>query len=87
MRRMILPTLVLLPVMAHAQAGTSAEHQPSTFSTMEAELTQPSGLAKLAIEAAATKAAAPSASIATLSTANHAAIREFVQTKMMDDFA
>jgi outer membrane biosynthesis protein TonB len=87
MRRMILTTLVLLPVMAHAQAGTSIEHQPSTSSATEAELTQPAGLAKLAIEAAATKAPAPSAAIATLGSANHAMIREFVQTKMTDDFA
>src|SRR5580698_1228350 len=87
MRRMILTTLVLLPVMAHAQAGTAIEHQPSTSSATEAELTQPAGLARLAIEAATTKAAAPAASIATLGTANHAMIREFVQTKMTDNFA
>lgn len=87
MRRMILTSLVLLPVMAHAQAGTAIEHQPSTSSATEAELTLPTGLAKLAIEAASTKAAAPSAAIATLGAANHAMIREFVQTKMTDDFA
>jgi len=87
MRRMIFSTLVLLPAMAYAQAGTPSEHQPSTSSATEAELTQPAGLARLAIEAAATKAAAPVASIATLGNPNHAMIREMVQTKMMDNFA
>jgi TonB family protein len=42
MRRMILTSLVLLPVMAHAQARTSAEPQPSSSSVaLVAELTQP----------------------------------------------
>ena len=40
MRRMILTSLVLLPVMAHAQAATSTEPQPSTSSaSLHAELT------------------------------------------------
>jgi TonB family protein len=77
---MILTSLVLLPVMAHAQAATSTEPQPSTSSAMlQAELTRP------ALAAALPKAAAPAA-LPAISTANHAAIREFVQTKMTDNF-
>jgi len=46
MRRMILTSLVLLPVMAQAQAATSTEPQPSTSSaTLQAELTAPAALA------------------------------------------
>ena len=86
MRRMILTSLVLLPVMAHAAATTSTEPQPSTSSAMEAEITQHAAPAGLAMAAAASKAAAPAASIAALGTSNHAAIREFVQTKMADNF-
>jgi TonB family protein len=87
MRRMILTSLVLLPVMAHAQANTSTGPKPSTSSAMfEAELTQPAGMAELAMAAAASKAAAPAASIAAIGTASHAAIREFIQTRMTDDF-
>jgi TonB family protein len=78
---MILTSLVLLPVMAHAQAATSTGPQPSSSSAMlQAELTRP------ALAAALPEAAAPAASIAAINTANHAAIREFVQTRMVDDF-
>jgi TonB family protein len=81
---MILSTLVLLPVMAHAQAGTSTAAQTSPSSaTFQAELTQPAIPAKLAMKAAA----APAASIATLGNTNHAAIREFIQTRMTENFA
>ena len=73
MRRMILTSLVLVPVMAHAQTATSTEPQPSTSSAMVAELAQP---AELAMSAAA-KAAAPAASIAAMNTSTHAAVREF----------
>jgi TonB family protein len=41
---MILTSLVLLPVMAHAQAATSTEPQPSTSSAMVAELTKPAAI-------------------------------------------
>jgi TonB family protein len=75
MRRMILTSLVLLPVMAHAQAGTSTEPQPSTSSAMlHAELTRPTGPATYAASTAA-----PAAS--------HTAVREFVKTRTSDDFA
>ena len=50
MRRMILTTLVLLPVMAHAQAITSIEPQPSTSSAVllaEVKLGGPPALAAL----------------------------------------
>ncbi|MGA1982365.1 MAG: energy transducer TonB [Acidobacteriaceae bacterium] len=86
MRRKILTSLVLLPVMAHAQARTSHEPQPSTSSAMlEAEITRPAGMAELAM-AAATPAAAASASVATINTSSHAAIREFVQTRVTENF-
>jgi hypothetical protein len=87
MRRMILTSLVLLPVMARAQADTTTEAKPYTSSAMQAELTQPAIGAKLAIEAATTKAATPAASIAAIGSANHAAIHEFIQTKMIENFA
>jgi TonB family protein len=86
MRRTILTSLVLLPVMAHAQASTSTEPKPSTSSAMEAELTQPVSPTQLAMAAAVAKAAAPAAAISTIGTSNHAAIREFIQTKMTDTF-
>ncbi len=74
MRRMILTTLVLLPVMAHAQASTSAEPQPSPSSAvLEAELNRPA-------------APAPAASITALNTANHAVVRESVDTQMTESF-
>jgi TonB family protein len=82
MRRMILTSLVLVPVMAHAQAATSTEPQPSTSSAMVAELAHP---AELAMNAAA-KAAAPAASIAVMNTSTHAAVREVVQTRMTENF-
>jgi TonB family protein len=82
MRRMILTTLVLVPVMAHAQATTSTEPQPSTSSAMVAELAQPT---ELAMNAAA-KAAAPAASIAAMNTSTHAVVREVVQTRMAESF-
>ena len=82
MRRMILTSLVLVPVMAHAQAATSTEPQPSTSSAMVAGLAQP---AELAMNAAA-KAAAPAASIAAMNTSTHATIREVVQTRMAENF-
>jgi hypothetical protein len=88
MRRMILTSLVLFPVMAHAAANTSIEPQPSTSSaTLEAGQTHPAGLAELAMDAASTKAAAPVSSIAAISTSNHAAIREFVQTRATENLA
>jgi TonB family protein len=82
MRRMILTSLVLLPVMAQAQARTSSEPQPSTSSAMVAGLTQPAMPAGLALAAASKPAAIPATG-----TANHAAIREFVKTQTMDNFA
>jgi hypothetical protein len=85
MRRKILASLVLLPVMAHAQALTSIEPQPSPSSAMlQAEQTHPAGMAELAM-AAATPAAAASASVATINMPRHAAIREFVQTRVTEN--
>jgi hypothetical protein len=86
MRRKILASLVLLPVMAHAQALTSIEPQPSPSSAMlQAEQTHPAAMAELAM-AAATPAAAASASVATINMPSHAAIREFVQTRVTENF-
>ena len=85
MRRMILTSLVLLPVLARAQASTATEPKPSTSSaTLRAELTQPTGAAVHAMAGAA-PAAAPTAVPTT--TIAHAAFREIVHTQMTDDFA
>ena len=85
MRRMILTSLVLLPVLARAQASPATEPKPSTSSaTLRAELTQPTGAAVHAMAGAA-PAAAPTAVPTT--TIAHAAFREIVHTQMTDDFA
>lgn len=82
MRRMILASLVLLPVAAHAQAGASTEPQTSQSSAaLHAELTQPAVPAEMAM-----KAAASAASIAAVNTSTHAAVRELVQTRMAENF-
>lgn len=74
MRRMIASSLVLLPVLAHAQARTSTEPQPSKSSAML--------LAEVEAPAAPT---APAASFSAVALASHAAIRESIQTKMVDN--
>ena len=85
MRRMILTSLVLLPVLARAQASPATEPKPSTSSaTLRAELTQPTGAAVHAMAGAA-PAGAPTAVPTT--TIAHAAFREIVHTQMTDDFA
>ena len=85
MRRMILTSLVLLPVLARAQASPATEPKPSTSSaTLRAELTQPTRAAVHAMAGAA-PAAAPTAVPTT--TIAHAAFREIVHTQMTDDFA
>ena len=85
MRRMILTSLVLLPVLARAQVSPATEPKPSTSSaTLRAELTQPAGAAVHAMAGAA-PAAAPTAVPTT--TIAHAAFREIVHTQMTDDFA
>jgi hypothetical protein len=74
MRRMILTSLVLLPVLARAQASTSTEPQPSTSSAnLRAELTLP-----------VTKPSA--ASIGSVNTAGHAAIREVIRSEAANTF-
>lgn len=82
MRRMIMTSLVLLPVMAHAQAGTSTEPQPSNSPATVAELSQPTDMAMHA----AVKASAPVASISMMNTSTHAAVRESIQTRMTENF-
>jgi TonB family protein len=76
---MILTSLVLIPVLAHAQAGTSTGPKPSPSSaTVQAELTQPKMLAEVAA------ATTVPARIAAVNTASPAGVREFVQTQMTE---
>jgi TonB family protein len=89
---MILTSLVLLPVMAHAQARAAAEPQPSTSSAMlVAELTQPVMPVELAIATApSVTATTPSGAAAAISAVNlpaNAAIKVFVRTQMTENFA
>jgi TonB family protein len=88
MRRMILATLVLSPVLAHPQAGAAAERKPfHSSAVLQAELEQPAGLyAEVALAAAESKPEAP-ASMVSLNAASHAAVRESVQARFTDDFA
>ena len=87
MRRMILTSLVLLPVMAHAQASTLIGPKPFTSSAnVQAELTQPIAPMNLSMAAAASKAS-KAASMAASGTSNHAALREFIQTRTTENFA
>jgi TonB family protein len=87
MRRMILATLVLTPVLANAQASTSIERKPfNSSAVLQAELSRPAGLyAEVALAAAETKPESP-ASMVSLNAASHAAVRESVQAKFSDDF-
>jgi TonB family protein len=77
MPRMILTSLILLPVLAFAQAGIAGEVKPSASSANVAELTVPN------ISAAATPGAAIASSLKT----DHAAYGQWVRTQMIDDFA
>jgi TonB family protein len=81
---MILSSIVLLPVLAIGQASASAESKPSTSSAvLQAELTQPIGLAEVVKAAVAADAAASTAS---MNTVGRSAVREFVQTRVTEDF-
>lgn len=76
MRRMILTSLVLIPVLANAQTSAPTGPQPSSSSAiLEAELTTPSA-----------PAAAPITSISAANVASHAVVREVVHTSVSDDF-
>jgi TonB family protein len=75
MRRMILTSLVLLPVMAHAASTTSTEPQPSPSSAL------------LAAEIARPASAAPAGSIASANMSSRSVLREVVQTQMTENFA
>jgi len=81
MRRMILTSLVLYPVMAHAAAVTPTEPQPSTSAMVQAKPTQPVPGAELAMAAAGS-----SASVPTAITAHHALVHEIVQTRTTQSF-
>ena len=76
MRRMILTSLVLLPVLAHAQSSSATEPKPSASSANVAELTLPH-------IAAAVKPAA----IASFNKTNQTKFRQSVETKTIDSFA
>jgi TonB family protein len=93
MRRVILSTLVLFPVLANAQASTSTESkQYPTSAGVLAELERPAGLADAAMAAAALEEVKPAAKApasvasATSEAMGHAAVREFVQTRQVDNF-
>jgi TonB family protein len=84
MRRTILTSLVLLPLLANVQANAASEPKPSTSSVaLQAELRSPAGMAEVAMAAAAET---PSSLVSTGATA-HAAIRESVKTQFMGNFA
>lgn len=86
MRRMILTSLALFPVMAFAQASVTANGpQPSTSSANQAEPTHPAGMAELAM-AAASPAALPT-SLRTINMPSHPLFREVVNTHVTDNFA
>jgi len=77
MRRMILTTLVLLPVLAYGQVSTPAERRPTSASDiLEAELTRPAGLAEVAMATASSTVAAESAASVSINPAGHALYRE-----------
>ncbi len=78
MRRMILTSLVLFPVLAHAQASAPAEPKPSPSSAVQlAELTKPAGL--FAVAAAESPAAVSLNS-------NQSALHETVRASFSEDF-
>jgi TonB family protein len=95
MRRVIFATtLILLPGLANAQAGAATESkQYPTSAGFLAELNKPAGLAEVAMAAATLETAKPEAktaaiggSISSEAVDGHAALREFVQTQVMDNF-
>jgi TonB family protein len=84
MRLAILTSLVLLPVLAHGQASKPVGSKPIPASAMvQAELTQPAVL-KAAIKSGA--AAEPANTISSMNAVSHPAVREFVQTRVTEDF-
>lgn len=81
MRRMILSSLVLLPVLTYGQASALAESKPSTPSALlQAELTRPAGLAEVALAASKADAAASSIKLS-----SHTLVREFIRTQFSED--
>jgi len=92
MCRMILISLVLLPVLAHAEASTSTERQqlPSS-AALRTEQPQPAGLEEIAMAPVASVLAAPAtaksaASISAANTVNHAAVQELIEMRSSEDF-
>jgi TonB family protein len=95
MRRVIFATtLILFPVLASAQAGISTESKQYPDSAAQvAELNRPQGLAQLAMAAAALNSVKPEVKTATkagpataAAVAGSSALRETVQTRLVDSF-
>ena len=83
MRRMILASLVLLPVMAHAELGTAIEGaSASSSATLEARLTRPVSFGSPAFAAEMDKAAAAGKIVLS----NKAGFRQTVKVSVPSDF-
>jgi TonB family protein len=84
MRLAIFSSLVLLPVLAHGQASAPAGTKPAPASAViQAELTKPAGLPAVVRSAVA---AEPATAISSMNAISRPAIREFVQTRVTEDF-
>jgi hypothetical protein len=84
MRLAIFSSLVLLPVLAHGQASAPAVTKPTLASAViQAELTKPAGLPAVIKSAVA---AEPATAISSMNAISRPAIREFVQTRVTEDF-
>src|ERR1700722_15555323 len=82
MRRMILTSLVLLPVLAQSVARAATEPKPLTSSVaLQAELNKPAGMAEVAMAAGAETPA-----LVSTSAVRHAAVRESVKTQFTGEF-
>jgi TonB family protein len=82
MSRMLLTSLVLIPVLAHAEARKVSEPKQTTSSVvLEAELKQPAGLAEVAMAAAE----AP-ITVGTANVASHAGVRQSIKASFSNDF-
>jgi TonB family protein len=85
MRLAIFSSLVLLPVLAHGQANTSAVTRPVPASAViQAELTKPAGLPAVVKSAVL---AEPATAISSMNVTGASTVREFVQTRVTEDFA
>lgn len=84
MRLAIFSSLVLLPVLAHGQASAPAAAKPVPASAViQAELTKPAGLPAVVRSAVA---AEPATAVSSMNATSRPAVREFVQTRVTEDF-